>query len=451
MTLACCMIALSLVGADDPSPGKPKPAGVALLTIEVKTDQTLERWPMDLATATHIALDNGEDIRVVELGVCSMNACFPLQADGPVIIARLNADTSVGQFKTDAMALVRSVEQQYWNLAQAQALLESAEQAVRTTRDLIEQAQAKLTLAHCDPGVADLAEAEPRLEQFNNDVVTRKADVIAAEIALRKILGIPPIDNRRIITSTKPAEELLSFDWDTCVEEMLREQPDNVQQQGVIRLAELCLLMTRYQFILPLDAHTLRQLKNTGPLTDTPNAVLLSTFLKMFDPLTSSTEFAEGIDLSGNAAMDSLTCQRGFTFQAPLVRGPMSNTRQAQYILLRERARQRRVLCQTTQSLARSFLEVDANYKQYAAGRRLQAAAEHRLDVQRAYYEEGRIRLDRFLDSVNQNAQSIATVAHYKTTYNISIAALSEAKGTLLADRGIAISEPPDRRTQRPS
>ena len=101
------------------------------------------------------------------------------------------------------------------------------------------------------------------------------------------------------------------------------------------------------------------------------------------------------------------------------------------------------VVHQTTHSLARFFLEIDANYKQFKTASRLRAAAAQRLDAQRAYYEEGRITIDRFLDAVSQYATAVATEAQYKTTYNISIVALEEAKGTLLAYDNIAVAEGP--------
>ena len=125
------------------------------------------------------------------------------------------------------------------------------------------------------------------------------------------------------------------------------------------------------------------------------------------------------------------------------MRSPLANTRQAQYILLRARAYLQQVVHQTTHSLARFFLEIDANYKQFKTASRLRAAAAQRLDAQRAYYEEGRITIDRFLDAVSQYATAVATEAQYKTTYNISIVALEEAKGTLLAYDNIAVAEGP--------
>jgi outer membrane protein TolC len=446
MSLAWCMIALSLVGADDQEARKPQPPSVVPRTSEVNTGQTQERWPMDLAMATRIAFDNSEKFRLVQFGVSSFDGAsfFPMDIDGPIRIGRLSADVPVAKFKADAMAFVRSVEQQYWNLAQAQVALGSAEQAVRITRELLEKAQAEIILSR-GGGVVEVAEAAQRLEQFNGDLTTRRENVASAERAVRKVLGLPPSDNRRIITTTKPTEELISFDWDTCVDELLREHPDNVQQQANVRLAELCLLMARYQYIHPLETQTLRQLKGMGPLVDSSQAVLLSKFLTMLGDLTSPMECVEGIDLSGNAYIDSLTWQRGFTFQAPMGSGrsPLYNTRQAQYLLLQAETRQRQIFHQTTHSLARFFLEVDANYKQYDAAKRVQAAAAKRVDVQRANYEEGRITVDRLLNAINQNDLAIANEARYKTMYNISLAALSEAKGTLLADRNIVAAEGP--------
>jgi outer membrane protein TolC len=448
MSLAWCMIALSLVGADDQEARKPQPPSVVPRTSAVNTGQTQERWPMDLAMATGIAFDNSEDFRLVQFGVSSFDGAsfFPMDTDGPIRIGRLNADVPAAKFKADAMAFVRSVEQRYWSLAQAQVALGSAEQAVRMTRELLEKAQAELTLSRGSP-VAEVAESAQRLEQFNGDLTTRRADVVSAERALRKVLGLPPSDNRQIITTTKPTEELISFDWDTCVDELLRDQPDNVRQQAIVRLAELSLESARHQLIPLLDMPTLRQLRDMGSTLDASEAVSRQ-FLKALGSLSSTQECIDGIDLSGNAYIDSLTWQRGLIYQAPFgTRGLLPNTRQAQYTLLRARARQRQVFLQTTQSLSRVFLELDANYKQFNAARRLHGAAAERLDVQRAFYEEGRISLDRLLNAVNQKDLAIANEARYKMMYNISLAALSEAKGTLLADRNIIVTEPRQQKT----
>ena len=67
MNLALCMIALSLLGVDDPKFGTSRPSGVAAVAPEAKDVEARETWPSDLASAIHMAFDNSEDFRVVEL------------------------------------------------------------------------------------------------------------------------------------------------------------------------------------------------------------------------------------------------------------------------------------------------------------------------------------------------------------------------------------------------
>ncbi len=169
--------------------------------------------------------------------------------------------------------------------------------------------------------------------------------------------------------------------------------------------------------------------------------------LKALDPHISEGEKAAGRNANPGDANGFPNWQTGFCYQMPMGvgRSPLANSRQAQYFLLRSRAYLKQIEHQTTHSLARSFLEVDANYKQFKTSSRLRTAAAQRLDAQRAYYKEGRITIDRFLDAVSQYAAAVATEAQYRSTYNVSLAALAEAKGTLLADRNIAIAEGPRR------
>jgi hypothetical protein len=225
---------------------------------------------------------------------------------------------------------------------------------------------------------------------------------------------------------------------------MLSFQPDIVQQQILVRVAELQLLLARNQLLPQLSLNALYQFNGLGQQLDTAFATMTGATLKALNPVIAAEETKSGLNANPGNYNNFITWQVGFTFQMPLgMRNPLANTRQAQYILLRSRAYLQQVVHQTTHSLARFFLEIDANYKQFKTASRLRAAAAQRLDAQRAYYEEGRITIDRFLDAVSQYATAVATEAQYKTTYNISIVALEEAKGTLLAYDNIAVAEGP--------
>ncbi len=376
----------------------------------------------------------------------SQNGPVGLEANrAPIVIARLNADAAVWRFKAEVMAEVRSIEQQYWNLAQAHVQLWSADRAVTLAEEILNREQAELLVGRGT--VADVAEAQQRLEQFRLDLVTRTSDVITTERQLRNLLGLPPADNRRIIPVTPPTEARLEPDWDSSLAQMLSFQPDIVQQQILVRVAELQLLIARNQLLPQLTLNALYQFNGLGQQLDAAEAVMTGATLKALNPVIANEQRAAGLNQNPGLYNNFITWQVGFTFQMPLgMRYPLANTRQAQYVLLRSRAYLQQVVHQTTHSLARFFLEIDANYKQFKTASRLRAAAAQRLDAQRAYYEEGRITIDRFLDAVSQYATAVATEAQYKTTYNISIVALEEAKGTLLAYDNIAVAEGPQPR-----
>ena len=360
----------------------------------------------------------------------------------PIVVARLNADAAVWRFKAGVLAHVRSIEQQYWSLAQQHVQLWSSEKAVELAREIVNREQAELVVGKGT--VADVAEAQQRLEQFNLDLVTKTSDVITTERQLRNILGLPPADNRRIIPVTPPAEARLEPDWESSLAQMVTFQPDIVAQQLNVRIAELQLLIARNQLLPQLNLSVLYQLNGLGQQLDNAEAVMTGATIKALDPVARTKELAAGLLSNAGFYNNFHTWQVGFTFQMPLgMRSPLANTRNAQYILLRQRAYLQQIVHQTTHSLARFFLEVDANYKQFKTASRLRAAAAQRLEAQRAYYEEGRITIDRFLDAVSQYAQAVAQEAQYKTTYNISIVALEEAKGTLLAYNNIAVAEGP--------
>ena len=362
-----------------------------------------------------------------------------------IVIARLNADASIWNFKASILAHVRSIEQQYWSLSQQQISLWSRETAVRLGEEILRRERAELEVGRAT--TADVAEAEQQLENFKLNLVTATADVITTERQLRNILGLPPADNRRIVPDTAPTQARLQPDWETCLAQMIAFQPDIVQQQLLVRLTELQLLLARNQLLPQLNLNALYQFNGLGHQLDQSEAVSSGAGLTVLDPIRSLKGHNAGVNVPAQTQRDFNQWQVGLTFSAPIgFRAPLANVRSAQYQLLRQRAFLQQIVHQTTHSLARFFLEVDSNYKQFRTAQRLRAAALQRLEAQRAFYEEGRITIDRLLDAVSQYANAIAQEAQFVTSYNTSIAALEEAKGTLLAYDNIAVSEGPSPR-----
>jgi outer membrane protein TolC len=412
-------------------------------------DSEVELWPMTLQETFFLALDHYETVRVISphpqvpLLNCLASSDSPKNSDsGPIAIAPISGDASIWRFKAEVTAFIRSIEQQYWSLTQAQVKLWAADRAVNLARDVLTGEQAKLKTGRST--IANVEEAAGRVEQFNLDLETRNSDVITTERRLRSLLGLPPSDNRRIIPVTPPTESLITYDWDTCLYEMMDEQPDILRQKALVRLAELQLMVARNQLLPRLNLDTLSRFHGLGQQLDSPFAVMTGTMLKALYPMISDWENVAGVQANLDDSKSFPDWQTGYTIPISFAtRGPLPNARQAGYILIRSRAYLNQIEIQTTQLLSRFFLEVTANHKQFKTSSRLRAAAAHRLDAQRVSFEEGRTPIDRYLDAISQYSTAIATEAQYKATYTFSLAALAEAKGTLLAERDIVIAEGP--------
>jgi rubrerythrin len=93
------------------------------------------------------------------------------------------------------------------------------------------------------------------------------------------------------------------------------------------------------------------------------------------------------------------------------------------------------------QSWARSVLEIDAKHRELVKAKQLANAAAKRLATQRAYYDDGRITVNRFLDAVNQSATAESALAERETAYNVAIVTLNETMGTLPAIHGVVVHE----------
>jgi outer membrane protein TolC len=103
----------------------------------------------------------------------------------------------------------------------------------------------------------------------------------------------------------------------------------------------------------------------------------------------------------------------------------------------------RQAIAKSTERLRQCLHNLDANYDQYLIAKRCRTAAAERMEIERKYYDEGRITIDRYLSSMHRNATAAATEAQALSTYNTSLAALGERKGTLLADRFILVLDEP--------
>ncbi len=398
MSLLIPLLILALVAADDPTLAPASPP---------EPEATCQ---LSLPEAIRIGLDNSETVRLIYVsaggtfggnfryGILQTGTQSPpsqlnvhtssLDGDwmfadatpsvyaGPnnaeAIVARLDPDVSVWRFKADVMAHLRSIEQTYWALSFQHANLASLEAAVRMAGEILKREQANFEGGR---NSGDIAEAERQLENLKLSLVTAKSNLLTAERQLRKVLGLPAIDDRRIVLTTAPSEEKVEPEWNTIRDQMFAMQPDIALQRERIATADLQAAVTA----------------NTPDLT---------------------AELVAKERQERDQRLDHL----------------------------------RQLIGQTTHELVRCDQEVVAGYRRFQSAQRVKVAAQRRLDAQRAFDEEGRITVDRMLDAISRHADATSQEAQSKASYNTSIAALEEAKGTLLIYEGVTIVGKPSAR-----
>jgi hypothetical protein len=369
--------------------------------------------PLTLKEAIRIGLDNSEVVRVVTFGAASGyratddESKLPkgspreparVEADcAPIVIARLNADTTPWTFKAAVQEHVLSIEQQYWSLSSEYVRRWACGVAVQVAEDAVKREEARLEAG--TGAIPDVAAARQRLEKFRLELATATSDVITTERQLRNLLGLKPTDGRRIVPVTAPIESCVAVVWDRCLSEMMSHHPDVVRDGTILRVKQLQYMMVRGLGLPQSYVEIVADLSGLGHDLDD------SMYIELGD--------------------------RGF------------NDRQALDIIRRWEVKFQQVKHQTTHALARFFLEVDANHKQFKVAGRHREATRQNLEAQRDFYEQGKVTVESYLNALSYWSQAVALEAQYRSSYNIALAAVEEAKGTLLEHEGITVLGPP--------
>jgi len=156
--------------------------------------------------------------------------------DAPFVIAPTDHGVDPYRFRSEVMAHVRSVAQQYWALNLGLVDVWAAEKAVGLGEGIVKREEAKHAAGLGDPN--NLAEAREQVERFKLDLVDRTASVINTERQLHNILGMPPTETRRIVPMTAPLHAKVAAEWDDSLKIMMEKQPGIVRERSMLRAPE---------------------------------------------------------------------------------------------------------------------------------------------------------------------------------------------------------------------
>lgn len=348
----------------------------------------------------------------------------------PIQIAQISSEQTAWDFKKTAMASVRSVIAAYWDLYAAQIALKSVDEVIPLLEELVRVQEEGYKTEWVI--YADVAKAYAQLHDYRQQRLARQSEIVATELRLRHLMGLPPADGRNLIPVTEPTRRSLAVDPVCAVNQAMSNQPDLVRQRLAVRIRELELLVAKNNRLPNLDLRALYRMNGVG------------------DDISST--------LQQLATAEYADWYVGGTFSMPLgLRQATAEARAAQLNLVKENGLLDQTKLTIAHDVGNELQRIDYAYRQYREAEQRLRAADDWLKGSRLRYEnpnpdgEGNWllqSLNDYLSALRFRTDAAADAAAILAEYNSEIVRLEEAKGTLLSFFAIDFAYDPCRQSR---
>jgi len=364
-------------------------------------------------------------VRGYENGCCfAPSFRYPLKAGSRISISRNNRRVSLLEFRNTLEKQLFTVEQTYWQLVQA-------EREVGIQHDLLDLSLETYQILY-NRFVANLDVSRIQVSQANTFVEAQRAVLIRAQSRvstlsdqLKRLMNDPDFPAAGavvILPADSPITDPIDFQLQELIDTALEFRPELGQQILRIRTAEITQEVARNN-LLP-------QLNFTGSLS------LQGVGLDVGDALKSQRQW------------DDISSSIGLELEVPI------GNRAARAIYRRvelqrfQAIEQFHGLVDTVQVDVKSALrEVNTSWEEILQRRKSRFAAQDTLLGIQQRVEADEPLTPEFvqlqLDAQERLARAAAEEAAAITLYNIAIAQLEQAKGTLLRYNNVVMAEEP--------
>jgi outer membrane protein TolC len=338
----------------------------------------------------------------------------------PIIIARLQADKSLWDFKQNIATLIRDVEQKYWELVISEAQYQALNKAIELNVEAVDRL--KLSLEAGTGNEADLLQAEQQLATLQRERTNALSGgslfsparqrliggpVLQVEQQLRSLLGLPPSDGYRIVPADEPEVAPVDLDWYNTVIDAFTYNPE-------IQGAKLIVAARRQALTIAADG--------LKPRLD-------AVVRKDFNGLGS--EFDDSIKMVNHDGFGAwyYGLQFQYTFGYRAASGQLQQRRlelDQERALLRDKARE------IEHTLAEQYRQVIARFDSWTSSQRALEKAQERVSLQKLLYEAEKERaLEGYLDAVQKYADAVTEEVADRSAYEIALVNLEVTKGTI--------------------
>lgn len=346
-----------------------------------------------------------------------------------VMIARIRSDISLADFEASLHDLIRSVEQNYWELYFAWRDLDTKIAARDAARETWENRQVRFEKGVGRPD----EEAQARQQYFSFEAQVQNAltgpasgnaGLLGAERNLRRLVGLPVSDGRIIRPVTEPVVAPTVFDWQALQEAAIQQRVELRRQKWTIKQRELELLAARQ-----LNRWNLDMVGQYG-------------FRGFGDNLFGSRSRPEGSAVADlwTGQLDDYTV--GFEYGGPIGRrqGHLA-VRNAELQLCREQTVLREQQRQILHDLGAAYTEVDRALVGIGTSYNIRVAALEELEPKRLRVEEGKDQVFFLLDAQQRTATAESGFYRAVIDYNLALTDLTWTTGDMLRQYHVVVEE----------
>lgn len=350
--------------------------------------------------------------------------------EAPIRIRAIETEQSAWETKKAVLASARSVCDAYWRLYSAQVAVEAIDKVLPLLQELVRLQEESFRTEWVIE--ADVAKAYAQLYDFRQRRLAAQSRVRAAELELRNLLRLPPVDGWQISPATEPVRGGVTPDPETSIAMALHHQPDVVRLKLESSIRELEYAVARNGLRPQIDFRALYQMNGVGENVS-------SSIQQMF-----SGEYSDWlIGLS--------------------VSTPLGNRRAgaAERLAALQLARTNELLEQEAEGAANrvhdALRKIEFTFREYAEAERRRGAAAKWLEGARMRYENPRpgseqnwllASLNDYVYALRFYTEATADAAEVLARYNTAIVELEETKGTLLEFLGVDLIADPCRQIE---
>jgi outer membrane protein TolC len=341
-----------------------------------------------------------------------------------ITINRINQKVDLLEFRKAVEQNASDIEKAYWQLVQAVRDIEIEEDLVKQTESTYSILENRLT-QHIDVSPLQVAQAQTQLELRRSQLISFKAQARDLSDQLKALMSDPeyPVtSNVIILPADAPVEDRIEFDLMDEIDTAMENRFELGEQQLKVDAATVTVGVAKNNLLPELD------------------------FIGSAGPDGAAGNLGEAVKT--NADFNHWEFTAGFKLQVPL------GNRAARSIW-------RRSLLQRMQAIEqyRSFVEqvavdvkinaraVDTTWDIIRSSRRSRFAAEDALTRINTRERSGEPLTPEFVQTKLQLqdtlAQSLQSEAEAIANYNIALAQLEKAKGTLLRYNNVVLEEEP--------